>query len=188
MKIKKVNEIRDIQKMNTINDGNRTLFESIISQEIVLALEDWIKQEKNNYVLIGGLALSYYVRPRYTTDVDILFLSENNIPNKVVNFKKHRKLAFQHNQTHVEIETITPESINVPIDIVKKVFETSIIKDDIKIASSSGLVSLKMFRFDLQDKADIVNLIKNTNVDLTPFNLPDILINKYNKLKRKNEN
>ena len=185
MKIKKVNEFRNIDKMNIINDGNRSLLESIIMPEIIYALEDWVNNQKFNYVLIGGLALSYYVKPRYTTDVDILFLSNDDIPSKVLNFKKHRKLAFQHNKTHVEIETVTPDSINIPINIAKSVFDTALIKDNIKIASPSGLVALKLFRFDLQDQADIENLIINTQIDLTPFNIPLILLKKYNKIKNK---
>lgn len=183
MKIKKIQEFRIIDKMNTINI-NRTLFESVIMPEVEVALKNWIENNDGDCVLIGGLALSYYVKPRSTTDVDILFLSYNNIPEKVDKFKKHRNLAFQHNLTHVEIETVTPESINVPIEIVEKVFDTAIISDNIKIASPSGLVALKLFRFNRQDQADIENLIINTDIDLNQFNIPINLLMKYNKIKK----
>jgi hypothetical protein len=178
------NEFRLIDKMNNVNNGNRTLFESIIMPEIVSALNDWINNCQYNYVLIGGLALSYYVRPRSTTDVDVLFLNSNDLPKKVSKFKKHRELAFQHNITHVEIETVIPESINLPIDIAQKIFDTAIIKDNIKIASPSGLIAMKLFRFSRMDQADIENLILNTVIDLTPFNIPLQLLKKYNKIKK----
>lgn len=188
MKIKKINEFRVIDKMNIINNNNRSLFESVIMPEVELALKNWIENNNSNCVLIGGLALSFYVKPRTTTDVDILFLSYKNIPEKVDKFKKHRNLAFQHNLTHVEVETVTPESINVPIEVVEKVFETAILSNNIKIASPSGLIALKLFRFNRQDQADIENLIINTNIDLRQFNIPINLLKKYNKIKNSIKN
>jgi len=181
--IKNINEFRVIDKMNSINDGTRTLFESIIMPEIILALNDLKNGSNNDYILIGGLALSYYIRPRTTTDIDILFLSNDDIPNEIPKFKKHRKLAFQHNVTHVEIETVTPTSINVPLNVVQMVFDTAIITDGIKIASPSAIIALKLFRYNRMDQADIENLIKSTTIDLTPFNLPLELLEKYNEIK-----
>jgi len=186
--IKNINEFRLIDKMNNVNDGTRTLTESILIPEIALALSDWITNYQENYVLIGGLALSYYVKPRTTIDIDVLFLNFNDIPKKVLKFKKHRTLAFQHNITHVEVETVTPESINLPIEVAQKVFDTAIIKDNIKIASPSGLVAMKLFRFNRMDQADIENLILNTTIDLTFFNIPKELIKKYKKIKKSIKN
>lgn len=183
-KIFEYKEFRVIDKLNNINDGTRTLLESILIPEVDLALKDWITNYKDNYVLIGGLALSYYIKPRTTTDVDILFLKYEDIPEKVFKFKKHRQLAFQHNLTHVEIETVAPESINVPYHVAKMVFDTAIENDNIKIASPSGLVALKLFRFNRLDQADIESLIKYTEIDLKPFNLTTELIKKYNKIKK----
>jgi len=184
MIIKNINEFRIIDKMNYINDGTRTLMESILVPEIILALKDWVNNYSNDYVLIGGIALSYYIKPRTTTDIDILFLSNEDIPEKVLKFKKHRSLAFQHNLTHVEVETVTPKSINVPIEIAQTVFDTAIINNNIKIASPSGLVALKLFRFNRLDQADIESLIINTDIDLSQFNLPVELLKKYNKIKK----
>lgn len=184
MKLKKINEfIRNLEKTNNVNDGNRTLMESILIKEVGLALDDWNLNNNNDCVLIGGLALSYYIKPRTTTDIDVLFLKSENIPSSVKNFKKHRNLAFQHNLTHVEVETVTPKSINLSINIAQAVFNTAIIKDNIKIASPSGLVALKLNRFNRQDQADIENLIKYTSIDLTPFNLPLDMLNKYDEIK-----
>jgi len=79
--------LRNIYKMSWKNDGFRSLYESAIYPEVTQALEDWKSNyEKLNYVLVGGLALSFYLKPRPTQD--IVFLSYDDIPNRVEGFKK----------------------------------------------------------------------------------------------------
>src|ERR1039457_3999829 len=167
--IKSINELRNIGKMNSINYGNRLISESIVLQEVEQAFQDWTSIGID-CVLIGGIALSFYVKPRYTMDVDVLFLSKEDIPINVPNFKHHRAGAFQHNKTHVEIETITPQSINTPIEVVQAIFDTSEIHSGVKVASPSGLVALKLGRFSEQDRADIGTLIDYTIIDISQFN------------------
>ena len=179
------NFLRNIEKMNDVNDGSRSLNESIISPEVLNALNDWIDNQESECVLIGGLALSFYIKPRYTMDVDILFLSKNDIPEKVEGFKRHRKSALQHNKTHVEIELITPEIINTTHGLIKKVFETSILRNGIRIASPSGIVALKLGRFNLQDQADIAALVDYVDIDLTLYNLSSNLIDLYEDLLKR---
>lgn len=181
-KIKTFSELRNIEKMNDINDGSRSLFESVVSNEVLDALTDWVSSGSDG-VLIGGLALSYYVKPRSTMDVDVLFLSPEQIPDSVPDFKRHRKGAFQHNKTHVEIEVLTPKTINITTELVQSVIDTSIVKDGIRIASPSALIALKLGRFSRQDQADIEALTNSCEIDLTPFNLSPELIEKYSQFK-----
>lgn len=171
-------KLRDLKKANNVNDGNRTLLESILIPEVNTAFNDWIKHSDTNGVLIGGLALSYYVKPRYTTDIDILFMSDTDIPNKVNGFKRHRKSAFQHNKTHVEIEVLPFNAINITNDIASAIFDTAIESNGIKIASPEGLIAAKLHRGSLQDIADIGTLIEylKFNVDLSNFKLSDELL------------
>lgn len=176
MRLKK---FRDLSKMNYSNDGTRSLMESIIVPEISNVLDDLKCSKLKNYCIIGGLALSYYVKPRMTTDIDILFLDISDIPNELTNFKKHRKSAFQHNKTHVEVETLSPGFIDIPTDVAKKIIDESIHVDNFNIASPSGLVVSKLFRFSRQDQADIENLIIECNVDISEYNLSDKEIEKY---------
>jgi hypothetical protein len=176
-------KLRDFSKMNSINDGSRTLNESIMVPEVIDALNDWKSNHINNCILIGGVALSYYIKPRYTSDVDVLFLSFVDIPEKVYKFKRHREHAFQHIKHHVEVEVVTPELINTPLHIVEAIFKTANDIDGIKVASPSGLVATKLGRFNHQDQADIVALINYTKIDLTPFGLPENLIEKFEILK-----
>lgn len=107
--------LREISKMGTANDGRRTIFESVVSPELIHALRDW-QQATSLGVLIGGLGLSYHVRPRQTQDIDFLMLQD--IPETVPGFKRTRPHAFQHNRTHAEIEIVTPELVKVPREVV----------------------------------------------------------------------
>jgi hypothetical protein len=173
------NTFRNLRKMNSINDGTRTLNESIMALEVLDALNDWKKNQPSQGVLIGGIALSFYVKPRYTTDADFLFLTTDEIPEKVENFKRHRKSAFEHKRTGVEIEVLTPSHIKVPANVAKIIIETSTEIENIRVASPSGIVASKLFRFSLQDKADIASLLKSYEIDLSLFNIPQKELNIY---------
>lgn len=160
------------------NDGRRTLLESIVVPEVNQALNDWLKYCKDG-ILIGGCALSYYERPRATMDVDVLFLSSENIPKNVEKFKKHRNGAFQHNNTHVEIEVVSPESINISKELAQMVYNTANISDGYKVASPSGIIALKLGRCSYQDMEDIANLSKHHEIDLSIFPLSEEELERY---------
>ncbi len=165
-------KLRDLCKMNKPNDGTRTLFESIAIPEVEQALKDWNSNYRGNCVLIGGTAVGYYTKPRSTTDIDILFLSKQDIPTQVSKFKRTRPGALLHTITHVEVEVISPETINIPISLVKEVFTTAVLSNGIKVASPSGLVALKLFRMHRYDLGDIWSLIETGQVDLDNWPLP----------------
>lgn len=175
--------LRNIGKMNSVNDGTRTLFESVVSNEVLAALRTWCMFNESDCVLIGGLALSYYVKPRATTDIDVLYLRKEDIPEQVISFRRHRKSAFEHDTTQVEVEVLTPEHINLPQHIAQAVFDTAI-EQDIKVASPSALIATKLFRFDRQDQADIEALCNCCEIDLTPFNLPQEILDKFEEFKK----
>jgi hypothetical protein len=175
--------LREFTKMRTSNNGDRSLFESVMAPELIAALRDWVAQVPNG-VVIGGLALSYHVRPRMTQDLDVLFLNASDVPDQVGGFKRIRPHAFQHNRTHVEVEVITPDFVNIPTALAARVIATATLSDGIKIASASGLVALKLFRLSLQDKADIVALIKSGRIeDLSSFSLPPERMAAFEELK-----
>jgi hypothetical protein len=169
------------EKLNHYNDGTRTLFESIAVPEVNQALIDWNKHQHNG-VLIGGCALSFYVRPRTTMDVDVLFLTDDSIPKEVSGFKRTRPSAFQHNKTHVEIELVTSLLIGISQELTQKVFDTAMISDNVKIASPSALVALKLHRFNRQDQADIEELMNHYNIDLQDWPLSEKAKAHYEKV------
>jgi hypothetical protein len=180
--------IKNRKKSKWKNNGFRTLFESIIPNEVILALKDWKDNyNKNNYVVIGGIALSYYIKPRYTEDVDLVFLSYEDIPINVFKFRRNRDHAFEDIKTGVEIELLTPNHINKSYSFFEEVFKNSIQSDGIKIASPESLIALKLGRFSEVDKVDIKELYKYSienklEINLNKYNLSESEINNYNNL------
>lgn len=180
--------MRNVWKMNWKNDGFRTLYESIIYSEVSEALNDWKKYNDNNYVLVGGIALSYYIKPRQTQDIDIIFLTENDIPNNVIGFRKNRLHSFEHIKTGVKVELLTPEYLNKSKIMFKKTFDESILSDGIRLASPKSLIALKLNRFNDRDKLDIIELVdycryKKINLNMSDYDLNDNEINNFNSIK-----
>jgi len=173
------------------NDGFRSLYESIGNTSIINCLKDLQKHDNSNNVLIGGLAVSYYLRPRETDDVDLLFLSENELPSYIIDFKKIRPHAFKHLNTHVEVEVLTGSFLKICDELVNKVFENYNEIDGIKIASPVELIALKLGRFSDKDKMDIKELMlycieNKITIDYSDYNLSDKDLENYNSINLDN--
>lgn len=175
-----------ISKMYHPNDGTRSLFESIAIPEVEQALRDWIRSSKSG-VLIGGAAMGYHGRPRATFDIDLLFFHPSDIPSEVEGFTKHRDY-FQHNATEVIVDLIIPAYTLAALDVelTKKVIDTAIFTDGMRVATPSAIVALKLQRLKRNDIGDIVQMIETGKVDLSDFplsekNLTDFeeIMNKY---------
>ena len=154
------------------NTGKNLLLEnSILVPEVDAAFKDWCSQTKanSNWMLIGGIVVGFYTRPRTTTDVDVIFRSDAEIPSAVKGFRRNRPHAFMHLGTHVEIETCTPNSINISSALYDEVLADSMVVSGVRIPSASGLVALKITRSSFQDIADIDNICKNNAVDIKKF-------------------
>ncbi len=166
--------LRDLTKTRTANGGNRTLMESILYPEVVAALE---QLRRNGWpptgVLIGGIPLSFHVKPRATQDIDLLFLTPEAIPAAMEGFRRLRSNAFEHLQTGVEVEVVSPATINIGMGLARAVFETAVMTNGIRVASPSGLVALKLQRLHAIDEADIVQLIQTGAIELSAFSLTD---------------
>lgn len=173
--------LRNIRKMQTGNDGSRTLYESVMVPEVISAMQEWSKNSPQNYVIIGGVALSFHVKPRQTEDMDVLYKNKSDFPQAVNGFRKNRNHSFEHKKTGVEIEILDPEFLNIPSDIVDQIFKEAIISDGMRIASKDGLIVSKLFRFNRRDQADIEDVWLNYNgdVDLSSYNLSKDLLDKY---------
>lgn len=151
-----------------------------IIPEVQHALVEWIKATtpSKRGVLIGGLAMSFYAKPRTTDDVDLLFLEPSDIPEEVPGFKRYRAGAFQENATHVEVEVTTPYSFeNLPIAVVRKVLSTAVEFDGLKVASREGMIALKLCSAQVpkrrfKDMADVASLLDgNLNLSMTAWSL-----------------
>lgn len=182
--------LRNIWKFSWKNDGFRSLLESIVYPEVEQALSDWKNHCDSEYVLIGGLAYSFYGKPRQTQDIDLMFLSFDNIPDYVYGFKRNRNHSFQHNKTHVEVEVLDPEYLKMSNDLIKVIFDEAIESDGIKIASPKSLIVLKLDRYNTRDQSDIDDLLKycirlNIDLDFDKYKLND---GQLLKLKRSLDN
>jgi predicted nucleotidyltransferase len=171
------------------NSNNwRTLYESIIPNEVITTLNDWKENVgTDKYLIIGGIALSYYIKPRYTEDLDLIFLSYDDIPDSVYKFRRNRNHSFEHIRTGVEVELLTPEHINKGVEFFEVIFQNSIISDGIKIASPESLIALKLKRFNNRDKSDIIELVKyckenNIDINLEKYNLERIELDNYDSI------
>jgi len=165
--------IRNVGAMNSINDAahSRSLIESTMLPEIILALQDWTTIGSGG-VLVGTAALSFHVRPRMTQELQFLCLGNAAVPDEVSDFTRVSPLLFRHARTSVEVHVVTTAVIEVPIEIAEEVVRTAITSDGVCVASESGLVALKLFRNSHQDEADIMALVKTGRVDLSNFSLP----------------
>lgn len=170
--------------------------EKILVPEVKQALRDWVSSTKDSGILIGGLAYSLYAKPRETSDIDVIYISDDYIPNEVKGFKKTREHSFLHLKTHVEVEVLSPKFLGIPQELFNRVSEHSEISSDgygVKTASPNGIAALKLFRGELKDLGDIEGLIKaGHNIDLTDWPIPEScwnkvedVLNKYNIVLRK---
>jgi hypothetical protein len=162
------------------------ILESAIVSEVKNALHSWIKNSSSKGVLIGGLALSFYSKPRYTQDIDVMFLSNEEVPTNVYSFKRHRKSAFEHKKTGVKIELLTPETVNIKRELVKEVIRTATSHNGINVASVEGLITLKLQRNSYKDKGDIETLLqsnKNANMESWKTYLTDDQLKTFEEIK-----
>ena len=160
---------RKLTKMQTVNDGTRSLIESVMNPELIVALQDWSKSTVSG-VLIGGLALSFHCKPHYTGDIDCLFPEPSGVLNVVRGFSRVGS-GFRHDRTGIAVDVFTPASINIPREIVEQVIRTATQSNGICVASAPGLVAIKLFRLSQRDKADVVDLIKTGHADLAGWPL-----------------
>jgi predicted nucleotidyltransferase len=180
--------VKDRRKSKWKNNGFRSLFESIIPNEVILALKDWKDHcDSKNYVIIGGIALSYYIKPRYTEDIDLVFLSYDHIPNNVFKFRRNREHSFEHIKTGVEVELLTPKHLDRNDRFFEVIFQNSKESDGIKIASPESLIALKLRRFNNTDRNDIKELYKycienNIQIELEKYELSELELKNYSDL------
>lgn len=158
--------------------------------EVGHALSEWLKSNPaSKGVLIGGLALSMYAKPRYTEDVDLLFLNESDIPDDVAGFRRTRGHAFEEKKYQVEVEVNTASQINLPIDVAHKVFETAHSINGLRIASVEALVVMKLFgsltpKRKHKDLGDIQRILEeHPDVSIDDWPLPVIIRKEFDKLK-----
>jgi hypothetical protein len=97
--------------------------------EVIIALRDWARSTASG-ALIGALGLSFFCNPRYTQDLDFLFLEPGDVPDAVGGFSRIGS-GFRHNRTRIAVDIFTPSSINIPRDVAEQVIATVIFSNNI---------------------------------------------------------
>jgi hypothetical protein len=143
-----------------------------VNNEVALTLKRWLQGDQPKGVLMGAMAMAFYVKPRYTEDIDLLYMKGNKPETAPDGFKKHRPSAMEDRKTGVEVETVTPDMIGIPNGLAQKVYHTAVVHDGIKVASREGLIALKLYgarspHRELKDSADIYDLlVGHTTIDM----------------------
>ena len=110
------------------------------------------------------------LQTRYTQDIDFLFAETSDVPVAVGGFSRVER-GFQHNRTHIALDNFTSSSFGVRREVANQVIRTVALSDKIRVTSAPELVALKLFRSNMRDRAETVDLIKTGQVDLSGWPL-----------------
>lgn len=80
------------------------------------------------------------------------------------------------------MKIVVPETAGQPTALFEKVVEAAVESDRMRVASALGLAALLLRRADLQDKADVVALIKTGRVAVSDFPLSSKEVGLYRTL------
>jgi hypothetical protein len=126
------------------------------------------------YAVIGGIALAFHDKPRFTRDIDILISSEDidnirNVLSKLGYVETAEPWTFTNTQLTMYrfLKVVGKDSLMVDIllatskehkAIIKRAIETESEQGIVRVARKNDLVWLKQFRNSPQDIADIDGL------------------------------
>jgi hypothetical protein len=134
-----------------------------------------------DYALIGGLALSAWVRPRTTRDVDLVVIISKKIRwNDLVSIIQTRlqKKVSVHKSTplttiqekfsfmsgHIQVDIIGTGGFDLAADAIKNAVVANVFGKNIKVATPEYLILLKLLPLSNQDIIDIKELAKKSNM------------------------
>ncbi|MDK3160279.1 nucleotidyltransferase [Kamptonema cortianum] len=129
------------------------------------------------YAVVGGIALAFHGRPRFTKDIDLLIgPGEIEKCRRVIESLGYRETTdpWDFKMTHVTLHRFGKKSSDEDADMMmidllvghetrhQKVIQNSLVdhsaSGDVKIAAKEDLIWMKKIRGSKQDEADIENL------------------------------
>jgi hypothetical protein len=147
-----------------------------------IAFFDEIKNEGliRDYALIGGLALSAWVRPRTTRDIDLVVAVSKDISwadlVSIIKTRLHKRVAVQKGTRRTTIkEKLSFVSGQIEVDVISTMeFELAseamqyaviakVFGMDVKVVLPEYLILLKLIPSGSRDVLDIQELMKRTN-------------------------
>lgn len=121
-------------------------------------------------IVIGTLALNFYVTPRYTDTIELLFHSQDDLD---VRLSGEQYLTLH---SGVEVRLLSPDAIGLTADIAAMVFATAEARDGMRIASREGMIALRLFaagdhRGFYAAAADVQALLEDNDAALDAWEL-----------------
>jgi hypothetical protein len=151
-------------------DKTLSFFESLQDEHVI-----------NDYALIGGFALSAWIEPRSTKDIDLVVtvspaLTLNDLKTLVEN-RLHKRTylpkmtsmtdireMFSFVEGDLEIDVISSARFDLAQEAVQNAVTVTVFNKKIKIATPEYLIALKLLPFEAQDIIDIKKLLQIANV------------------------
>jgi hypothetical protein len=179
-----------------LENKEKALQYAIVNPDVKKSFKEFLKLNKEEFALCGGLAVSVYTQPRTTMDVDILIHGniETILDQIKSKFKKLSSFSVEDKKSGVEIEMLTGRVINTEQTLIEAAiknandveFEGSVVK----VISPKYLIALKLGRAvkniprkSAMDVSDIEGLVSNYGkIDIEDLNLPKEQIEFYNSL------
>lgn len=144
---------------------------------------DEIKNEGiiEDYALIGGLALSAWIRPRTTRDIDLAVAVSKDMKWKnivsVIETRLHKKIAVMKGtqRTHIkeklsfvsgqiEVDIISTKGFDLAAEAIKNAVIAEVFGKRVKVAVPEYLILLKLLPLSSQDAVDIKALVKKADI------------------------
>ena len=133
-----------------------------------------------DYALIGGLALSAWLRPRTTRDVDLVVVLSKTVSwSHLVSFLETRlkkKIAMQKGSARtnikeklsfvlgqIEVDVISAQGFDLAAEAVKAAVPVEVFGAQVNVATPEYLILLKLLPLSEQDAVDIKSLLKKAD-------------------------
>jgi hypothetical protein len=136
----------------------------------------------DDYAMIGGLALSAWVRPRTTRDIDlvvavsrkadwsdIVSLIETRLGKKVATQKGSQRTNIKEKLSYVsgpiEVDVISARGFSLAAEAIKQAVLAEVFDKKVKVVTPEYLILLKLLPLSGQDVLDIKALAKKADMD-----------------------
>jgi hypothetical protein len=134
-----------------------------------------------DYALIGGLALSAWIEPRTTRDVDLVVMLSGKLTWKdiasVIRTRLHKKVIVQKGNKRtmiqeklsfmmgqIEIDVISTRGFRLAAEAIENAVPARVFDKNVNVVSSEYLILLKLLPLSAQDEIDIKALMKKADL------------------------
>ncbi len=150
-----------------------------------IAIFDTLKDDDiiRDYALIGGLALSAWVRPRTTRDVDLLVIISRKIkwPDliSIVESRFQKRISlhkatpritikgkFSFMSGHFQVDIIGTKDFDLAAEAIKHAVIAEVFDKKIKVVTPEYLILMKLLPLSEQDAVDINMLAKKADMGI----------------------